>query len=316
MCPQPGAWRRRCLDFSPRQWELLSLLLAHPLLDRENLCAHLRLQRSALRHVIAPLMHWHVIEYYETRVGERYALSEDGLRVMAAATHCHIRYLVHRPGTGDEPDPGTPLLIPRGVPGLLKQIEHIAGVYGFFDRLADLGCLRWWETGTICARFYQDQGSWHSIRPDAVAECQREQPEDHAHARPWRIWLEWDRGTMREGGLQRKMDAYARYLSAREWARESPTPPTLLCVVPDAGQERMLTRIARERLRTCSIRFAMHTTTRGLLITPGISAAIWRQVWPQREQTAETRVLLRLFPARTHASHEAAATRQKKEDQR
>jgi hypothetical protein len=287
--------RRSCLDLSPRQWEILWLLLAHPLLDRGNLCAHLQLERSSLRHLLAPMAQAHLIACYETRVGERFALAEDGLRLMAAASHCHVRYLVHRPDAADAPDPDADTLGPRGLPGLLKQVEHIAGVYGFFDTLAGLGCLHWWETGSICARFYQYQGIWHGIRPDAVAECQA---ENHASKRSWRIWLEWDRGTMRAGELQRKMAAYARYLSSREWAREHQVPPTLLCVVPDRGQEHMLTRIALARLGSCLIRFSLYTTTRSLLLTPGISAPIWRQVFPRMEQAADQPVLLRLFSER------------------
>ena len=289
-------WRRASLDLTPRQWELLLLLQAHPLLDRGNLCAHLQLERSSLRHVLAPLTHARLIACYETRVGERFALSEEGLRLLAAASHCHVRYLVHRPETTEEPCSSANILVPRGLPGMLKQVEHIAGVYGFFDALASLGCLHWWETGSICARFYQYQGDWHGIRPDAVAECSTEDPTKE---QSWRIWLEWDRGTMHERDLQRKMGAYAQYLTSREWAREHQIPPTLLCVMPEVSHERTLTRIALARLGSCPVRFSLYTTTRSLLMTSGISAAIWRQVLPQVAHTAGDPVLLSLFRTRT-----------------
>jgi hypothetical protein len=284
-------WRRLCLDLSPRAWEVLWLLQAHPLLSRGDLEAQLHLERTSLAHLLAPLLRVGVLASYQTRVGERFALSEAGLRLLAAATHCQVRYFVHRF------EPGSPLaspahpLMPRGLPGLLKQVEHIAGVYGFFDMLTSLGGVRWWETGAICARFYRQQGQWQGIRPDALAEWMA------AHDGPWRFWLEWDRGTMRGAALQRKMGAYARYLTSREWAREHQVPPALLCVVPDVAHERLLTRVAREQLTHCPVRLSLYTTTRQLLMTPGIPAAIWRQVLPVGDATAETPKLLRLFGA-------------------
>ncbi|HEU5379441.1 MAG TPA: replication-relaxation family protein, partial [Ktedonobacteraceae bacterium] len=295
-------WRRTNFDLTQRQWELLSLLLAHPLLDHANLCAHLHLERSSVRHLLAPLTQACLIKRYETRAGSRFALTEHGLRLMAASAHCHVRYLVHRTETANSPGWSAEDLIPRGLPGLLKQIEHIAGVYGFFDPLASLGYLRWWETGAICARFYQSEGNWHGIRPDAIAECDF---GDLPLQRPWRIWLEWDRGTMRERELQQKMSTYARYLSSREWVRDHQTPPTLLYVASDVGQERLLIRIAQTRLGSCPIRFSLYTTTRGLLMRPGLTAAIWRQVLPPVTPTADDPVLHCLFPG--HARVQASA---------
>jgi DNA-binding MarR family transcriptional regulator len=289
-------WRLACVDLTPRKLELLALLQAHPLLDRENLCAHLHLERSSLRHLLAPMSRARLIESYMTSAGERFALAEGGLRLLTAASHCHVRYVVHRPKTTEEPLSDGDTLVPRGLPGLLKKVEHIAGVYGFFDELAGLGCLRWWETGSICARFYQYGGSWYGIRPDAIAECHAEK---HTNGRPWRIFLEWDRGTMHERDLRRKMEVYARYLTSREWAREHQIPPTLLSVLPDVGQERLLARAALARLRDCPIRFPLYTTTRSLLMTFGMAAAIWRQILPQVEPTADTPVLLRLFSHHT-----------------
>lgn len=245
-----------------------------------------------MRHLLAPLMQAGLIESYETEVGERFALSGNGLRLLAAISHCHVRYLIQRPGATESPLSRGDTLVPRGLPGLLKQVKHSAGVYGFFEALANLGCLHWWETGSICARFYQDQGEWHGIRPDAVAECQG---EHHAQSHSWRFFLEWDRGTMHERDLRRKMSAYARYFSAREWSREHQIPPALLCVLPDAAQERALARIALASLGNCSVRVALYTTTRSLLIAPGLSAPIWRQVVPRARRAADDPVLLRLF---------------------
>lgn len=302
----PDVWRRASLVLTPRLFELLFFLQAHPLLDRENLCAHLHLERSSVRHLLVPLVQAHLIQGYETRVGERFALAEDGLRLVAAASHCHVRALIHRPKGITRME----ALVPRGVPGLLKQIEHLAGIYGFFDTLARFGCLQWWETGSICARFYQYQGDWHGIRPDAIAECFVEDTGDVGDAegqtqrRRWRFFLEWDRGTMHERDLRRKMGAYARYLRSREWSREHQVPPALLCVVPDVGQERVLTHIAQASLENCAVRMTLYTTTQHLLLVPGLTAPIWRQVMPRAKRTADDPLLLRLFgPPRAEGAH-------------
>lgn len=293
---RPDGWRRACLTLTTRQWELLALLLAHPLLDRGNLGAHLHLERSSVRHLLAPLIQMGLVASYETRVGERFALAEAGLRLMAAAARCHVRYLAHRAEATNAPDPFAGMLVPRGLPGLLAQIEHLAGIYGFFELLVPLGGLRWWETGSLCTRFYPFQGTWYGLRPDAVAEWASFQEDCPAH--PWRFFLEWDRGTMRAGELRRKMSAYARYLSSHEWAREYQTPPALLCVLPDVGQERALSRVALAQLAPCPVHVALYTTTRRLLISAGLAAAIWRQVLPARTPTAEEPRLVRLFPTR------------------
>jgi hypothetical protein len=122
--------------------------------------------------------------------------------------------------------------------------------------------------------------------------------------RPWRFWLEWDRGTMHQRDLQRKMGSYARYLASREWAREHAVPPTLLCVVPEIAQERSLAQIALSKLKDCPVHVALYLTTRSLLITAGISAAIWRQVLPHRRHVSEQDpVRFSLFGA--HAENEA-----------
>jgi hypothetical protein len=301
------AWRWSSLDLSPRQWDILWLLQAHPLLSRENLCAHLHLEGSSVRHLLAPLAHAELIQEYGTRVGERFALAERGLRLLAASSHCHVRYLVHRPDSPGESEPSAQGLVPRGLPGLLKQVEHIAGVYSFFDALAGFGWVRWWETGAICVRFYRFQEAWYSIRPDAVAECAG---GSQMSQRPWRFWLEWDRGTMHQRDLQRKLGSYARFFASRAWAREHPVPPTLLCVVPEMAQERSVTQIALSRLKDCPVHVALYVTTRSLLITAGISAAIWRQVLPHRRQGLEHFPdRLALFPTEgeinQHAQQEA-----------
>lgn len=285
-------WRLLSLMLSPRQWEILALLLAHPLLDRADFCTHLRLARSSLRHLLPPLERAYLITNHATATGERFSLAENGLRLMAAVFHCQVRHLVHRPGAEETATGKTEKirdsLIQRGVPGFLKQIDHLAGVYGFGAMLTQIECLRWWETGGLCAHLYQYQGNWHGIRPDMVAECRtleggegQEYQGIVRRERSWRFFLEWDRGTMHERDLRRKLTSYALYYTSREWSREHRVPPALLFVVPDIGQEQLLTRLALIKLRDCPTRVTLYTTTRGLLATAGLAAAIWRQALPR-----------------------------------
>ncbi|SRR5258707_3762278 len=277
----PGEWRWHALDRSARQWEVLALVLAHPLLSRADLSAQLHLAESSVRHLLAPLTQVGLIVGYATRVGERFALAEAGPRLVAAAARCHVRYLIHRPG-----EAATDTLVPRGLPGLLKQAEHVAGVYSFCALLARAGVLHWWETGALCARVYRYQGDWHGIRPDLVAECLMEgvvhEPgEQGEHARAARFLLEWDRGTMQPRDLRRKFSSYALWYTSREWAREHRAPPALLVVAPDIGQEQRLMRIALVAFRTCPVYVTLYTTTRGLLATAGVVASIWRPLAPR-----------------------------------
>jgi hypothetical protein len=64
----------------------------------------------------------------------------------------------------------------KGEEWLLRHIQHTAGIYGFFARLAlaarqqPAQALCWWETGAVCERRYQVGEHWYNLRPDALAE--------------------------------------------------------------------------------------------------------------------------------------------------
>jgi hypothetical protein len=97
----------------------------------------------------------------------------------------------------------------RGEAWLLQRIQHTAGIYGFFARLAlvarqDPGqALCWWETGPVCERRYQVGEQWFNLRPDALAEYR-------VGTQRMRFWLEWDRGTMNVRDLVIKFTSYAQ----------------------------------------------------------------------------------------------------------
>ncbi|MFL5660827.1 MAG: hypothetical protein ACJ8BW_05675 [Ktedonobacteraceae bacterium] len=58
----------------------------------------------------------------------------------------------------------------------MQHIQHTAGIYSFFTRLAqdarrEAGqALYWWETGVQCERRYRVIQQWYNLRPDALAE--------------------------------------------------------------------------------------------------------------------------------------------------
>ena len=121
------------LRLTPCQWNILHLLLAHPLLSDEELAAFLDLQRRSVRCLLYELHQLRCLEPIATEVGKRWHLCGRGLRLVAAANHMHMRNIATlSEGTESETSP----VVQRGEDWLLKRIGHTAGIYGFFARLA------------------------------------------------------------------------------------------------------------------------------------------------------------------------------------
>ncbi len=271
------------LRLTPCQWNILRLLLAHPLLSDEELAAFLDLQRKSVRCSLYDLHQLRCLESVATEVGKRWHLCERGLRLITTANHLHIRNIavVSDDTAGGE----TPAVAQRGEAWLLERVLHTAGIYGFFARLIQSArretgnALCWWETGALCERRYQVNGEWYNLRPDALAAYGVGQKH-------LRFWLEWDRGTMNVRDLSIKFTSYAHYIASRQWARESSKLPRLLCITPDIAQERRLQRAAQAGLaRTSGV--VVWTTTEVLLNEHGPLAPIWMQQIPARDQGGE-----------------------------
>lgn len=268
--PQREDFRLTSVRLVPRMWEILYLCLAHPLLSQEDLAGLLGLEPASVRLLLVKIHKAGYLVEENSVVGQRWRLTEIGLRLLAQAAHCHARHFGFFPD-----DPKAPLQ-QRGLRGRLREIRHTAGIYGFFATLASAfrrvpqAELSWWETGWICERrfTYQEHAYW--LKPDALAAYQME-------GHTLRFWLEWDRGTMNARDLQVKFTTYNTYLVTREWARENRVPPLLLCVTPDIAQERLLMQVAHAKLVSQSHVF-LYTTTMSLLAREGILAPIWRQV--------------------------------------
>ncbi len=272
---RPRLWsseyRLASVRLTPRHWEILHLLFAHPLLSREDLVPLLVLSRTSVNLLLADLKRAGYLRAVATPVGERWQLAEAGLVLLAHLVLCHVHRLVHVPVVEKAP------LEQRGAPGLLHQIHHTAGVYGFFTLLHEVlatlpdAAVRWWETGVISERHFRYAEKTYRFRPDAQAAVQ---VGEHSV----RFWLEWDRGTMSLRDLRVKFTTYAMYLLSREWARSSPSLPALLCVAPEMAQERRLAEAASQCLVQVPAAFRMYTTTTNLLMRQSILAPIWQQV--------------------------------------
>ena len=234
------------LHLTPGAWQVLHLILAHPLLSTDELAALLSVQVASVRGTLSAVHQPGCITPVSTEVGQRWHLQERGLRLVAAANRVPLRAIAILPDDSSVTKAKQTIVQP-GVPWLLRHIQHTSGVYGFFARLAQVArqqsdhVLRWWETGSQCERRYRVNEQWHNLRPDALADYRVGQ-------RHLRFWLEWDRGTMNGRDLTIKFTAYAHYLASRQWAREHMTVPLLLCVAPNIAQEQRIQRIAQDTL--------------------------------------------------------------------
>ena len=145
----------------------------------------------------------------------------------------------------------------------------------------------------MCERYYQVQEQWYNLRPDSLADYR-------VGSQQMCFWLEWDRGTMNVRDLSVKFTSYAQFIASREWAREHPMLPVLLCVAPDIAQEKRMQRVAQDRL-THSPGVVLWTTTAVLLKERGPLAPIWLKGIPPHSQVAQSYGSLRqcLFKAQS-----------------
>jgi hypothetical protein len=263
-------------------WNILRLLLEQPLLSDEELAALLGLHRKSLRCALYELHQLGCVEPIVTKVGKRWHVCVRGLHLIAAANHMHTRNFTAM--SDDETDQEASTIRQRGVAWLLQHIQHTAGIYRFFARIAQAASkeegheLCWWETGRVCERRYRVGEQWYNFRPDALADYLVGQQH-------LRFWLEWDCGTMNVRDLAIKFTSYSHYLASREWTRDYSRIPALICVAPDIAQERRMQRVAQARLAHAT-GFELWTATEVLLNEHGPLAPIWLQGLPQGSQVS------------------------------
>jgi hypothetical protein len=267
----PQDYRLGSCWLSPRHWEMLRLSFAHPFLSRGDFSCLLTLSPTTVNLLLGDLVRARYLVGVSTPVDERWQLAEGGLRLLARLALCHVRRLARLPLEEDAE------LMQRGAYGLLQQIRHTAGIYGFFAQLVEAlatlpqARLRWWETGGNSERHFRYREKIYRFRPDALACVQ-------VGKRQIRFWLEWDRGTMSPHHLRVKFTTYSMYLISREWASSAPSLPALLCVAPDSGQERRMAEAAKQSLGAVPSAWRVYTTTASLLVVRGMLAPIWQPV--------------------------------------
>ncbi len=268
------------LSLGQRHLALLTLLFTHPLLHLREMAVLLEREMSSIERYLGVLRGLGCIEPITTSVGQRWRLSERGLRLIAATHHVNVQRIAIQQERDDRVN-----LVQQGVDVLFGHLDHTAGIYGFFVSLSQAASegrlqghdhhLLWWETGSSCERRYRDHDRWHNLRPDAFAEYQ-------AGELRVRFWLEWDRGTMSTPDLAVKCTTYARYVASREWFKQETALPFLLVVTPDPGQERRLGRVARATM-TDECGLIIRTTTLTRMQEQGLLGPIWNQVLPYSE---------------------------------
>jgi DNA-binding MarR family transcriptional regulator len=259
------------IQLSHRQKTLLNMLYAAPLLSTQDIAALFAMNVSTASRALYDLQQAGCIERETTGAGKRWRLSILGLRLIAAMLHVPMQHVAERESE---------TLVQRGLDMLRRNIQHTAGVYAFVALLHRTAAgeaghkITWWESGAWCERRYRDHNGWRNLRPDAALEYRTD-------AQRVRLWLEWDRGQMTSGALERKFFAYAHYVHSREWARELRPLPTLLVVTPDPGNEARIERIARPCVEGGLI---VRTTTTSRLEQQGPLAMIWLTTLAGRQQ--------------------------------
>lgn len=277
-CREQGTTRAslalRSLCLSERQMGLLRLLYTAPLVSTDEIAALRDWQPPSTTRYLYDLAQAGWIEWVERQQAgqgrrrvRRWKLSESGLRLIASQLQVP---LAHIAAYSEGERAGERKLIQRGVPLLLRHMQHTAGVYGFLAIIHEAARraghqVRSWEVGAWCERRYRDHGSWHNLRPDSAFEYE-------AGTSIRRAWVEWDLGTMTGADLMNKMQAYAHYVRSREWARELHALPTLLIIVPGKGQEERV-RQAAHLCVEAGLQVRLTTATR--LADRGPGAAIW-----------------------------------------
>jgi hypothetical protein len=133
-------------------WNMMRLLLAHPLLSDEELALLLNMERKSARSSLYTLHTLGCLERITSLAGKRWCLSERGLRLISVENQLSLRNLVVQCNKRA----CTSRMVQRGVSWLLEHIQHTAWIYGFFAALKRAtrqhpeNRLCWWEAGATC----------------------------------------------------------------------------------------------------------------------------------------------------------------------
>jgi hypothetical protein len=259
--------------------QLLRWLGPHPLLTGGELKVLLRTRGHDADHLAVGLVQKGLVDCVarqadgETSVEPRYFLTTEGLKFLAQNDGVPPRRYVRHGG------------VAAAVPGwrgagrldtLLRQFEHTVGVNGFVVRLIDdamrcgLVVAEWLSASEGAQRFTRD-GATHWLRPDAVLRVNR---QDRLH----RLFIEWDRGTMRWPETLEKLRIYAAFLrlSKPQNSRHAPASALLVITTAPAREEGIRLRIGSALGGAPLPNACFLTSTAALQERLGPLGAVWR----------------------------------------
>jgi hypothetical protein len=160
---------------------------------------------------------------------------------------------------------------------LLRQFEHSVGVNRFFVRLtADIRrcrgeVVRWLSPSEASQKFGSTAGTrW--LRPDGAADVLL----GRRHAR---LYLEWDRGTMRLPEIQAKVDSYAAFYASL--AEAGAAHPATLIVTTTPQREAEIQSLFSEQMASgpaAEARGLVLSSCSALLDRFGPIGPIWRSL--------------------------------------
>jgi hypothetical protein len=202
--------------------------------------------------------------YYLTGLGLKLLAARDGVPPRRYARHGIVAALMPGKKGGGR------------LSTLLRQLDHTVGVNRFFVRLIQDGArggprlVRWLSASEAAQRFTYGEVS-HWLRPDGACDV-------HFQGRVRRLYLEWDRGTVKLMDLVEKCRLYAAYYAylARAEVPESHRPSALV-VTSSPPREGVLWRAimaAFDEVKASPCYF--FTTVDTLIGRAGPLAPVWR----------------------------------------
>jgi len=263
---------RLCL--SQRHLDVLATLYEHPLLATKELAVLLDLQHDSVTRYLYDLRRYCCVETYDPKRETRWQLSTYGLRFIAATHARSLQYLAEY--SRDELDT---VLVQHGLSQLKKHLKQTGHIYAFFCALLgeararrENHTLLWWEMGARCERCYTYHGVQQTLKPAAAFAYQAGDTRLHA-------WLEWYDSTMNQERVTVSLQAYARYVRAREWAATGlQAPPMLFIVLSEKSHYQRLLQVATEDLLGTGL--IVRATPAPSISHYGPLAAIWSQIAP------------------------------------
>ena len=194
---------------------LLEWLAFHPLLTLDEMAGVLVIREPHVEACLSRMAASGLVVSVKSEVagvpqGEsRYYLSGKGLELQAERDGVPVkRYVRHGAATGALPGRSGARL-----QTLLRQYEHTVGTISFVVRLIEEArrqgfIVKQWFTAAEASERFSAAGTTRWLRPDAVVEVT-------CNHKTYRLYIEWDRGTMRLPELTPKLRAYAALNSVR-----------------------------------------------------------------------------------------------------